>query len=115
MKLAQRQSRVWRDLVKLQCYLVASPRTISIVGCDSLGAALADLCLNFVFGFGEEVVELEDVDARAEVGEVEDEVSVGDWEFLRAGGRDVSMGGVEFGCRVRNTLVLRDSKPPGLG
>ena len=96
-ELAQRQPRPFRDPVKLQHYFFASPRTVSVTGCKSLGAVFSNLQLDFVFNLREEVAEIEDIEHGAEVGEDEDEVGVGDWEGLRAGGRDVSMEGLELG------------------
>lgn len=71
-----------------------------------------DLRLDVVLSSDEEVVEFENVEEGAEDTEFEDEVGVGDWEGVRAGGEIVSMG-LNLVVRGGNTLVSRDLKLPG--
>ena len=51
-----------------------------------------DLRLDVVLSLGEKVVEFGSFEEGAEDAEVEDEIGVGYWEGVGAGGRHVSLG-----------------------
>ena len=57
---------------------------------------LVDLALDVILNYFEEVVQFEEIDNSAEVAELENEISVGNWKGFKAGRRNVSMG-LEFG------------------
>ena len=74
--------------MQLQRDALVLPRRVDVERCEGVGAAAGDVRLDVVLGLGEEGVEVGDVENGAEAFELEDEVRVGDWECVGAGGRD---------------------------
>ena len=60
---------------------------VFFVGCRGVDTAVVDQRLDVVVDFVEELIELEYVEQRTEFFEAEDEVRVGDWEGVGAGGK----------------------------
>ena len=59
---------------------------VSVVGCCGVDTAVIYQRLDVAMNFVEECTELEYVEHRTEFFEAEDEVRVGDWEGVGAGG-----------------------------